>query len=87
MVHYAGYTWADGAKFDSSWDKKTPATFTLTDGSVITGFLDSLVGQKVGSQIVTVIPPSLGYKDQPQGTIPANSTLVFVIDILGIKGK
>jgi FKBP-type peptidyl-prolyl cis-trans isomerase len=87
MVHYAGYTWADGAKFDSSWDNKAPVSFTLTDGSIIPGFMDALVGQKVGSQIVAVIPPSLGYKDQAQGTIPANSTLVFVVDILGIKGK
>jgi len=86
-IHYAGYTWADGAKFDSSWDKKAPVSFTLSDGAVIPGFLDAIVGQKVGSQIVAVIPPSLGYKDQAQGSIPANSTLVFVIDILGIKGK
>lgn len=87
LLHYAGYTWADGAKFDSSWDKKAPVNFTLTDGSVIPGFLDAVVGQKVGSQIVAVIPPNLGYKDQAQGSIPANSTLVFVVDILGIKGK
>ena len=87
MLHYAGYTWADGAKFDSSWDKKAPVSFTLTDGAVIPGFLDAVVGQKVGSQIVAVIPPNLGYKDQAQGSIPANSTLVFVVDILGIKGK
>jgi len=86
LVHYAGYTWADGAKFDSSWGK-APVSFTLNDGAVIPGFIDSLVGQKVGSQVVAVIPPSLGYKDQAQGSIPANSTLVFVIDILGVKGK
>lgn len=87
MVHYAGYTWADGAKFDSSWEKNAPIAFTLTKDSVIPGFLNAIVGQKVGTQVVAVIPPSLGYKDQAQGTIPANSTLVFVIDILGIKGK
>ena len=43
--------------------------------------------RKVGSQIVAVIPPSLGYGSQAQGTIPANSTLVFVVDILGIQSK
>ncbi len=87
MLHYSGYTWADGAKFDSSWDKGTPANFTITKGSLINGFVEALVGQKVGSQIVAVIPPSLGYGSQAQGTIPANSTLVFVIDILGIQSK
>ncbi len=86
-LHYSGYVWADGSKFDSSWDANQPATFTFTDGSLIQGFLDGVIGQKVGSQIVVVIPPSLGYKDVAQGSIPANSTLVFVIDILGIKGK
>ncbi|MEY4647949.1 MAG: hypothetical protein RL009_365 [Actinomycetota bacterium] len=85
LLHYAGYTWADGAKFDSSWDKNTPATFTIAKGQLIQGFVDAVVGQKVGSQIVAVIPPNLGYGDQAQGTIPANSTLVFVIDILGIQ--
>lgn len=85
LLHYAGYTWADGAKFDSSWDKGTPATFTIAKGQLIQGFVDAVVGQKVGSQIVAVIPPNLGYGAQAQGTIPANSTLVFVIDILGIQ--
>ena len=87
VLHYSGYTWADGSKFDSSWDKGTPANFTIAKGSLISGFVEALVGQKVGSQIVAVIPPSLGYGSQAQGTIPANSTLVFVIDILGIQGK
>jgi len=86
-LHYSGFVWADGSKFDSSWTSNQPATFTFTDGALIQGFLDGVIGQKVGSQIVVVIPPSLGYKDVAQGSIPANSTLVFVVDILGIKGK
>jgi peptidylprolyl isomerase len=85
ILHYAGYTWSDGAKFDSSWDKGQPANFTLTEGALIPGFIEALVGQKVGSQIVAVIPPALGYGSQAQGTIPSNSTLVFVIDILGVQ--
>jgi len=85
ILHYAGYTWFDGAKFDSSWDKGQPADFTLTEGSLIPGFIQALVGQKVGSQVVAVIPPALGYGSQAQGTIPSNSTLVFVIDILGVR--
>jgi peptidylprolyl isomerase len=85
ILHYAGYTWFDGAKFDSSWDKGQPANFTLTKGGLIPGFIQALVGQKVGSQVVAVIPPALGYGAEAQGTIPSNSTLVFVIDILGVQ--
>ena len=81
-VHYTGVTWADGTSpFDSSWSRGTPAEFSVDN--VVDGFKQALVGQKVGSQILAVIPPALGYKDKAAGSIPANSTLVFVIDILG----
>ena len=81
-VHYTGVTWADGTTpFDSSWSRGTPAEFSVDN--VVDGFKQALVGQKVGSQILAVIPPALGYKDKAAGSIPANSTLVFVIDILG----
>lgn len=49
-------------------------------GGVIEGWLEGLKGQKVGSEVLLVVPPSLGYGDQAQGEIPANSTLVFVVD-------
>lgn len=81
-VHYVGVTWADGTTpFDSSWNRGTPAEFSVDE--VVEGFKKALVGQTVGSQVIAVIPPALGYKDQAAGSIPANSTLVFVIDILG----
>lgn len=80
-VHYTGVTWADRKEFDTSWDGE-PASLTL-DG-VVPGFAQALEGQTVGSQVLVVIPPEAGYGDQQQGAIPANSTLVFVIDILGI---
>lgn len=81
-VQYTGVTWADGKVFDSSWEKGAPAS--LSTDQVVPGFSKALVGQAVGSQVIAVIPPAEGYKDKAQGTIPANSTLVFVIDILGI---
>lgn len=84
IINYVGHVWNEGIPFDSSWERGEPATFTLDKGSLIQGFLDGLIGQKVGSQVVFVIPPSLGYGDTAQGTIPANSTLVFVVDILGV---
>ncbi len=80
-VHYTGVTWADKEVFDSSWDGE-PSSMSLD--SVVPGFAQALEGQTVGSQVMVVIPPELGYGDQTQGSIPAGSTLVFVIDILGL---
>ena len=78
-VHYTGWLW-DGEQFDSSWDRGAPSTFSL--GSVITGWTQGLAGQQVGSQVLLVVPPDLGYGDTESGSIPAGSTLVFVVDIL-----
>lgn len=80
-VHYTGVTWAAREVFDTSWDDE-PASMTLE--GVIPGFAQALEGQTVGSQVMVVVPPDAGYGDQAQGAIPANSTLVFVIDILGL---
>lgn len=79
-VHYTGVTWAGRDVFDSSWDSNAKQ-FDLA--SVIPGFAEGLTGQTVGSQVLIVIPPALGYGEQAQAGIPANSTLVFVVDILG----
>jgi len=86
-VHYSGYIWSPAkSQFDSSWSKGTPATFQLKNGALIPGFIKALVGQRVGSQVVAILPPSYGYGASGAGSIPANSTLIFVIDILG-KGN
>ncbi|QYF74866.1 FKBP-type peptidyl-prolyl cis-trans isomerase [Cryobacterium sp. PAMC25264] len=88
-VNYTGVLWDTKEVFDSSWAKGSPAAFVAADGStteggVIPGFAKSLIGQTVGSQIIAVIPPDQGYGDQASGSIPAGSTLVFVVDILGV---
>lgn len=80
-VHYTGLTWADSNVFDSSWDT-APAQFSLE--GLIAGVSTALEGQTVGSQVLVVVPPELGYGDVDQGSIPAGSTLVFVFDIVGI---
>ena len=82
LVHYTGWTW-DGDQFDSSWDRGAPATFTVSNSGLIEGFVQALDGVTIGSQVVAVIPPDLGYGDSAQGSIPAGSTLIFVVDILG----
>ena len=81
-VHYTGWVF-DGEEFDSSWGRGAPATFSLTAGSLIEGWVQGRPGKTVGSQVLLVIPPELGYGEAGSGeTIPPNSTLVFVVDIL-----
>lgn len=87
VLHYTGVTWAEGTVFDSSWENGAPANMVVAEGEgsqVIPGFAEAIIGQKVGSQVAVVIPPSEGYGDQASEQIPANSTLFFVIDILGV---
>lgn len=78
-VNYTGWL-TDGTQFDSSWDNGSPATFSLNQ--VVTGFKNGLVGQTVGSQVLLIVPPDQGYGSQAVSSIPANSTLIFVVDIL-----
>jgi peptidylprolyl isomerase len=82
-LHYSGFVWADGTKFDSSWDKGEPVQFEVSPGKLIEGFVSGVIGQSVGSRMLVVIPPALGYGERSMGNIPPNSTLIFVIDILG----
>ena len=81
-VDYVGLNGTSGEEFDSSWKRNETAGFALTEGSVINGFIDGIVGQKVGSRVEVSIAPADGY---PQGNsqigIAATDTLVFVIDI------
>ncbi|MEU9129997.1 FKBP-type peptidyl-prolyl cis-trans isomerase [Kitasatospora sp. NPDC048540] len=82
LVQYTGVVWADGKQFDSSWSHGGAQALQVGTGSLIKGWDQALVGQTVGSRVMLVVPPSLGYGDKASGSIPANSTLVFVIDIL-----
>ena len=87
-VHYVGWIWKDsfGSPFDSSWTSGTPATFNLINpGGVITGFIKALDGVTVGSQVIASMPPADAYGAEGNTNIPGNSTLVFVIDVLGIN--
>lgn len=86
-VHYTGVLWTTGDVFDSSWDTGQPASFPIGTGGVIPGWDKGLVGQKVGSRVLLVIPPADGYGETGSGeTIPPNATLVFVVDILDAHG-
>ena len=81
-VHYKLYDWTTNpVKVEASWGSD-PIDVKVGTGT-IEGFAKAIEGKTVGSQVVAVIPPSLGYKDEAKGTLAPNSTLVFVIDILG----
>jgi peptidylprolyl isomerase len=85
IAQYVGVVYADGKQFDASWDRGEPAQFPIGVGQVIPGWDKGLVGRKVGSRMLLVIPPADGYgKDgNPQAGIKGTDTLVFVVDILG----
>jgi hypothetical protein len=84
-VHYTG-TLPDGSKFDSSLDRGKPFEFTLGQGRVIKGWEQGVLGMKVGGKRKLEIPPDLGYGARGfPPVIPANSTLHFEIELLGVR--
>lgn len=83
VVQYTGALYADGKQFDSSLERGQAFSFVTGGGGVIEGWDKAVTGQAIGSRIEVVIPSALGYGEKGSGDkIPANATLVFVIDIL-----
>ena len=83
-VHYLG-TLADGTKFDSSYDRGKPISFSLGMGQVIKGWDEGLKSMKVGGKRKLIIPPDLGYGAAGKGNIPPNATLFFEVELMGAK--
>ncbi len=89
-VHYTGWLYNDGtqgAKFDSSLDRRDPFVFSLGAGMVIRGWDEGVAGMQVGGSRTLVIPPELGYGARGAGgVIPPNATLKFEVQLLGVSG-
>ncbi len=86
MVHYTGWL-ESGEKFDSSRDKRTPFTFPLGGGRVIKGWDQGVEGMQVGEKRLLNIPAGLAYGERARGTIPANSPLLFEVELLATSGE
>ena len=87
-MHYRGVL-KNGKQFDSSFDRRSPFAFTLGAGEVIKGWDQGVAGMRVGGRRRLVIPPTLGYGagGTPDGQIPRNATLIFVVDLLKVERR
>jgi FKBP-type peptidyl-prolyl cis-trans isomerase len=83
VVHYVGAL-PSGKVFDSSLDRGRPFDFTIGTGSVIRGWEEGMLGMQVGGVRRLLIAPDYGYGAQPVGSIPANSTLIFEVELLDV---
>jgi len=83
-VNYVGVLYKGGKEFDSSWKRNETFAFTLGKGQVIAGWDQGIAGMKVGGRRELIIPAPLAYGSKGTASIPANSTLVFVVDLLAV---
>jgi peptidylprolyl isomerase len=85
-VQYDGVLYMNGQEFDASWDHGQPFSFPLGAQQVIPGWDEGVAGMKAGGRRELIIPPDKGYGEQGSPpTIPANATLVFVVDLEKIE--
>jgi len=81
-AQYVVMSWKTGVVYQTSW---TAQPFTAPLSNLIAGWQQGIPGMKIGGRRLFIIPPALAYGAQGAGNIPANETLVFVVDLLGVK--
>src|SRR3954453_21279510 len=85
-VHYVGVSWRTGRQFDASWDRGDTFKFGVGRGQVIAGWDQGVAGMRVGGRRRITIPPDLAYgKRGAGGVIGPDETLVFVVDLVGVR--
>ncbi len=91
-VHYTGWIYdpaaaeGRGKKFDSSLDRGQPFSFPLGGGMVIRGWDEGVAGMRIGGKRTLVIPAEMGYGARGAGgVIPPNATLIFDVELLGVR--
>lgn len=84
IVHYKG-TLRDGTKFDDSYVRGEPFTFTLGEGMVIAGWEEGVLGMQKGGERILIIPAEMAYGNRQVGPIPPNSPLIFAVELLSVE--
>jgi FKBP-type peptidyl-prolyl cis-trans isomerase len=84
IVHYTGLL-TNGKMFDSSVERGDPISFQLGAGQVIKGWDEGLQKLRIGDRATLIIPSDIAYGESGRGPIPPNATLVFLVEIVGVK--